>query len=428
MEMSTRPIRGNHRHSLWYERILLSFRVHYLLGVTLTSLLPALWSREWHGASVEGMGTSTAMLASAVAWMVAFRIVQQLSRHPGADPCTYVAPVVTAVYLLILAVLELMAIPFDLMQLLMSGGLALLCGWTGYRVTRRYRRLKMALVPLGNIREWFGHQDIDQRWLSGPDLESLRVDGVIIDLSCDLSDEWQRFLADCTIKRIPVHDARRFGEASTGRIGLDQIHANRYGSLMPRTSYELFKRLADILAALLMLPAALPIMAVAAMMIKRDDPGPILFRQRRSGFQGEEFDVYKMRSMYVNPDDVRPTQEGDDPRITKVGRYLRKYRIDELPQLFNVLKGEMSLIGPRPETPALTEAYERDIPFFRYRHVVRPGISGWAQVEQGYASEVEGSRIKLEYDFYYIRNFSFWMDLLVVIRTIRTIFTGSGAR
>lgn len=334
----------------------------------------------------------------------------------------------TAVYLLILTLLELMAIPFDLLQLLMSGGLALVCGWVGYRVARRYRRRKMALVPLGNIQEWFNHHDIDQRWLAGPDLEDLRVDGVIVDLSCDLSDEWQRFLADCTIKRIPVHDARRFGEAGTGRIGLDQIHANRYGSLMPKTSYELFKRLADIFAALLMLPAALPIMAVAAIMIKRDDPGPVLFRQRRSGFQGEEFDVYKMRSMYVNPDDVRPTQEGDDPRITKVGKYLRKYRIDELPQLFNVLKGDMSLIGPRPETPSLTEAYERDIPFFRYRHVVRPGISGWAQVEQGYASEVEGSRLKLEYDFYYIRNFSFWMDLLVVIRTIRTIFTGSGAR
>ncbi|WP_438764998.1 exopolysaccharide biosynthesis polyprenyl glycosylphosphotransferase [Kushneria sp. TE3] len=428
MEMTTRPVRGNHRHSLWYERILLSFRVHYLFGLVLTSLLPALWGWGWLNSTLEISSTNITVLASAIAYMVAFRTVHQLSRHPGTDPCTYVLAAVTAVYLLILMVLELLAIPFHLTQLLMSGALALLCGWVGYRVGRRYRRRKMALVPLGNIEKWFGHQDIDQRWLSGPDLENLRVDGVIVDLSCDLSDEWQRFLADCTIKRIPVYDARRFGEASTGRIGLDQIHGNRYGSLMPRTGYELLKRLADIAAVLLMLPAALPLMGVAAIMIKRDDPGPILFRQRRSGFQGEEFDVYKMRSMYVNPDDVRPTQEGEDPRITKVGKYLRKYRIDELPQLFNVLKGEMSLIGPRPETPALTEAYERDIPFFRYRHVVRPGISGWAQVEQGYASEVEGSRTKLEYDFYYIRNFSFWMDLLVVIRTIRTIFTGSGAR
>ncbi|REC93600.1 exopolysaccharide biosynthesis polyprenyl glycosylphosphotransferase [Kushneria indalinina] len=428
MEMTTRPVRSNHRHSLWYERILLSFRFHYLLGLVLTSLLPALWGWGWFTSTIEHDGANTALLASAIAYMVAFRTVHQLSRHPGTDPCMYVLAVVTAVYLLILMVLELLAIPFHMGQLLMSGLLALLCGWVGYRVARRYRRRKMALVPLGNIGEWFGHQDIDQRWLSGPDLENLRVDGVIVDLSCDLSDEWQRFLADCTIMRIPVYDARRFGEASTGRIGLDQIHGNRYGSLMPRTGYELLKRLADIAAVLLMLPAALPLMGVAAIMIKRDDPGPILFRQRRSGFQGEEFDVYKMRSMYVNPDDVRPTQEGEDPRITKVGKYLRKYRIDELPQLFNVLKGEMSLIGPRPETPALTEAYERDIPFFRYRHVVRPGISGWAQVEQGYASEVEGSRTKLEYDFYYIRNFSFWMDLLVVIRTIRTIFTGSGAR
>ncbi|WP_299260638.1 exopolysaccharide biosynthesis polyprenyl glycosylphosphotransferase [uncultured Kushneria sp.] len=428
MEMTTRPVRTNHRHSLWYERILLSFRIHYFLGLILTVSLPALWEWGWSAWTVHNDDAGTTLLASAIAWMAAFRTIQQLSRHPGTAPDTYVIPVVTAVYLTMLALLTLLSIPFSPWQLLASGLLALILGYVGYRATRRYRRLKMAIVPLGNISEWFDRQDIDQRWLSGPDLAHLRVDGVIVDLSCDLSDEWQRFLADCTIQRIPVHDARRFGEARTGRIGLDQIHANRYGSLMPRTSYELFKRLADIIAALLLLPVALPLMGAAAIMIRRDDPGPILFRQRRSGFQGEEFDVYKMRSMYVNPDDARPTQEGDDPRITKVGRYLRKYRIDELPQLFNVLKGEMSLIGPRPETPALTEAYERDIPFFRYRHVVRPGISGWAQVEQGYASEVEGSRLKLEYDFYYIRNFSFWMDLLVVIRTIRTIFTGSGAR
>ncbi|WP_456269069.1 sugar transferase [Kushneria sp. AK178] len=394
MEMTTRPVRGNHRHSLWYERILLSFRVHYLLGLTLTSLLPALWDREWSASALGAIAINTTVLASAIAWMVSFRAVHQLSRHPGTEPCMYVIVVVTAVYMLMMAVLELMAIPFHPLQLLMSGGLALLCGWVGYRATRRYRRRKMALVPLGNIEEWFSHQDIDQRWLSEPDLANLRVDGVIVDLSCDLSDEWQRFLADCTIKRIPVHDARRFGEASTGRIGLDQIHANRYGSLMPKTSYELFKRLADMFAALLMLPVALPIMGVAAILIKRDDPGPILFRQRRSGFQGEEFDVYKMRSMYVNPGDARPTQEGDDPRITKVGRYLRKYRIDELPQLFNVLKGEMSLIGPRPETPSLTEAYERDIPFFSLpprgstRHLgLGPGRAGLRLGSRGLAHQ-----------------------------------------
>ncbi|WP_158521458.1 exopolysaccharide biosynthesis polyprenyl glycosylphosphotransferase [Kushneria konosiri] len=428
MQMTTSSLRNNHRHSRWYERILLSFHTHYFLGLVLVAGLPALWQWGWSTWKLEENEVNITLLASAAAYMVAFRAVKELSHYPGTSAFSYVIPSATVVYLGVTALLVGLEIPFAPWQLLFSYLTALAFGCTGYRLAHRYRRRKMAIVPVGNVSRWFDRRDIDQRWLKSPDLENTRVDGVIVDLSSDLSTDWQRFLADCTIKRIPVHDARRFSEARLGRIGLDQIHANRYSSLMPKTSYELFKRVADIFAALMLMPVALPLMGIAAIMIKRDDPGPVLFRQRRSGFQGEEFDVYKMRSMYVNPDDVRPTQEGDDPRITKVGKYLRKYRIDELPQLFNVLKGDMSLIGPRPETPSLTEAYERDIPFFRYRHVVRPGISGWAQVEQGYASEVEGSRLKLEYDFYYIRNFSFWMDLLVVIRTIRTIFTGSGAR
>jgi len=118
----------------------------------------------------------------------------------------------------------------------------------------------------------------------------------------------------------------------------------------------------------------------------------------------------------------------DDPRITRVGHVIRKYRIDELPQIFNILKSEMSFIGPRPESVSLSEWYEEDVPFFSYRHVVRPGITGWAQVEQGYAAEVQGMTRKLQYDFYYIKHISLWLDVLISLKTVRILFTGFGAR
>jgi lipopolysaccharide/colanic/teichoic acid biosynthesis glycosyltransferase len=132
--------------------------------------------------------------------------------------------------------------------------------------------------------------------------------------------------------------------------------------------------------------------------------------------------------MYIDQKGSGFTKENKDPRITKVGKYIRKFRIDELPQIFNIFLGQMSFIGPRPESYELSQWYEKDVPFFAYRHVVRPGISGWAQVEQGYAAEVDGMKIKLEYDFYYIKNFSFWLDLLITFKTIKTIITGFGSR
>lgn len=146
------------------------------------------------------------------------------------------------------------------------------------------------------------------------------------------------------------------------------------------------------------------------------------------GFRGRPFKMYKFRSMRNDMIGTGFTQEGDEPRITRVGRVIRKYRIDELPQIFNILKGQMSFIGPRPESMQLSEWYEKDVPFFSYRHIVRPGISGWAQVSHGYAAEVEGMKVKLEHDFYYIKHFSLWLDMLIAAKTIKTILTGFGAR
>ncbi|MNZ52763.1 UDP-N-acetylgalactosamine-undecaprenyl-phosphate N-acetylgalactosaminephosphotransferase [compost metagenome] len=170
-------------------------------------------------------------------------------------------------------------------------------------------------------------------------------------------------------------------------------------------------------------------MLVTAILIKLESPGPVMFLQNRVGKGNQDFRIYKFRSMCQNSEQhgAQFAQDGD-MRVTRVGKVIRKLRIDELPQFFNVLKGDMSLIGPRPEQRTFVDQFEREIPFYMYRHIVRPGISGWAQVVHGYAADADDTRIKIEHDFYYIKHFSLWLDVLIVFKTIRTILTGFGAR
>ncbi|MBA3835552.1 MAG: sugar transferase, partial [Sphingomonas sp.] len=191
------------------------------------------------------------------------------------------------------------------------------------------------------------------------------------------------------------------------------------------------KALIDFVFAVLILPLVLPLMAVIAAIIRLDSDGPALFRQKRVGHAGRDIIVYKFRTMRtVAIEDAREsamTRE-DDVRIPKEGRVLRTLRIDELPQIFNILKWEMSWIGPRPEAEVLSVWYTSELPFYRYRHVVKPGISGWAQVNQGHVAQVGEVHEKLQYDFYYIKYFSPWLDTLILLRTIKTMLTGFGSR
>ena len=154
-----------------------------------------------------------------------------------------------------------------------------------------------------------------------------------------------------------------------------------------------------------------------------------MFIQNRVGKGNKDFRIYKFRSMSKDSEAAGAQfAQCGDMRVTRVGKVIRKLRIDELPQFFNVLKGDMSLIGPRPEQRTFVDQFEREIPFYMYRHIVRPGISGWAQVVHGYAADTDDTRIKIEHDFYYIKHFSLWLDVLIVFKTIKTILTGFGAR
>ena len=187
------------------------------------------------------------------------------------------------------------------------------------------------------------------------------------------------------------------------------------------------KRVADLLVAAALLALTSPFLLLAALLIWLEDRGPVFYVQQRSGWLGRTFQVYKLRTMQVASPDAPPswTVPGDQ-RITRVGLWLRRLRLDELPQLINVLNGDMSLIGPRPERPELEHELEARIPHYRKRHWMRPGLSGWAQVCAPYAASVEDSALKLSYDLYYMKYFSTWLDLIILFRTIKTVLKAGG--
>ena len=187
------------------------------------------------------------------------------------------------------------------------------------------------------------------------------------------------------------------------------------------------KRMADLLLAAALLLVAAPLLLFVAFLIWLEDRGPVMYAQQRTGWLGRPFTVYKLRTMTEQaPDAPARWTEPSDQRITKVGGLLRRVRLDELPQLFNVLNGEMSLIGPRPERPELEGELEQRILHYRKRHWMRPGLSGWAQVSAPYASSIEDSDFKLSYDLYYLRNFSTWLDLVILLRTVKTVLKAGG--
>ena len=228
-------------------------------------------------------------------------------------------------------------------------------------------------------------------------------------------------------QRIPVLPQQSYREQVTGRVDHHEVDAAELMQLRPYRRYMMIKRLSDIIMASVGIILLSPLMVVVAVMIKLESSGPAIFIQRRVGESGREFKMYKFRSMVQDAEKSGAKfATASDARITSLGRIIRKLRIDELPQLFNVLMGTMSMIGPRPEQKAFVEDLEKEIPLYPIRHAVRPGITGWAQVMQGYADDVSSTDVKLSYDLFYIKNLSLMMDMVIFFKTIKTIITGFG--
>ena len=232
---------------------------------------------------------------------------------------------------------------------------------------------------------------------------------------------------------VHVNDFSSFIERETGRVDLDTVNPSWLifsdGFSSGRAVSSAAKRIFDIAASLLLLLLTLPVIVLFAVLVKLDSRGPAFYRQNRVGLFGQNFDVIKLRSMRTDAEvDGAQFAQTDDPRVTRIGRFIRKVRIDELPQTWSVLKGEMSFVGPRPERPEFVADLEEKLPFYAERHMVKPGITGWAQINYPYGANLEDSRHKLEYDLYYAKNYTPFLDLIIMLQTVRVVLWHDGAR
>jgi len=425
----------NHSHrrfSRWYEILLLNNFFLFLLGLFVVVFLPAYinWGPQllhWPMGEAE----RNTLIANGLAFSASGVILRKFKAFPGTRSLAFIIPTVLMMWLVVFT-LFLFFREEAYSRPVLAASFVLALGWSflGHLLSRRYRIPKLAIVPYGRALELTDVDNAIIELLAQPELEGRRFDGIVADLhATDLPAEWQSFLARCTLARIPVYHSQQIIESLTGRVKVDHLSENIFGQLLPSSSHSLMKRIADTVLVLATAPLWVPVMFLTGVAIKLESKGSMFFTQERVGQGGKSFKVYKLRSMREDSEKHGAQfAEANDARITRVGAFIRKTRLDEVPQFINVLKGEMSVIGPRPEQRVFVEQFSQEIPFYAYRHVVKPGITGWAQVVHGYAADADDTRIKIEHDFYYIKNFSLWLDILIVVKTIRTVFTGFGAR
>lgn len=369
-----------------------------------------------------------------IAILLGVFLIRNVGRYPGVERASAIIPSFSVSFGILVVALLMLRLDYSRWGLAGAYICAIFIFYLGYAQIFGRRRLKIAVIPLGDdIRSLLDVPGIDWIVFEAPDRTLPAVDAVAVDLRIDLPDAWDQRVADLALTDMPVYHSKHLMESLTGRVELEHLSETSYGTLSPSDNYMIPKSIIDRLAAAIALVILAPFLIVVAILIRFDSTGPAIFRQERIGFRGKPFTVYKFRTMRTRTIDNAGarddaiTRENDD-RITLLGRFLRRSRIDELPQIINILKGEMSWIGPRPEAAVLSKWYEDEIPFYRYRHVVRPGVTGWAQVMQGHVADVSEVRSKLYYDFYYIKNFSLWIDSLIVFRTMMTMLTGFGAK
>ncbi len=362
-------------------------------------------------------------------------LIYRFDRFTGNSKISSSINMLLGSYFALMMMIFLLRLPYSIKTLAIGLMIAAIQLALMVRLNLNKSRLTLALIPSGYSQQFKSikqHQfsELSETWMRQDNLSVLKnYDGLVVDFrSGALSQAWESFVARAAIHGIPVYSAHHLYESMTGSVDIKHLMENNLGVLAPSKLYMMQKRCLESLLIIIFSPLIILLSIIVALMVTFDGYGKVVFVQERIGLAGRVFKMYKFRTM-TPYDPSKPQKLSDDHhRVTPIGAILRKYRLDELPQLWNVLKGEMSLIGPRPETAVLHAEYEKSVPFYAYRSIVRPGITGWAQVMHGYTSNSDQAGTKLTYDFYYIKHFSFWLDLLIVFRTIRVILSGFGAR
>ncbi|WP_394646653.1 sugar transferase [uncultured Sphingomonas sp.] len=401
-------------------------------GVALPAAITAFWLRL--GVVNEPQFRSS-VLGSVIAIVIGFALIRRMTAYPGTGAFGMLLPAFGTVFGALTAVLLGMRINYSGIFLSISFVSTLIGAFTVFLIRERSSRAHFNVVPHGATPLLYEIREVDWTTMERPELPDKPNEAIVADLRYDHDSEWERMLAEAAIRGHPVYHTKQVWESLTGRVAIEHMSENSFGSLLPNLAYRRVKRLGDVVGAFILLPLLLIPMIIIGLLIRLDSKGPVFFVQQRMGYRGYVFPMFKFRTMRpreaLSCDIAARTDaitQSDDVRITKIGRFLRRARLDELPQILNVLRGEMSFIGPRPEAVALSRWYEDEIPFYRYRHIVRPGITGWAQVKQGHVAELSDIDQKLSYDFYYIKNFSLWLDTLIVLKTGPTMLSGFGSK
>lgn len=402
-----------------------------LLGAVAVAVVAPFLARFGVNPAVHVWDQADTSLLVLVGILASHVFLKKFALYPAQDPFSTVIPAVSASFAAILLLIT--AGHLDYSRALLFMGFVMTLVWYGGVAALRARLLRprLAVIPLGTGRELPALARAEWRTLREP-LPAIRphaIDGVVVDLTHDIGKDWEGFVVDCAARGIPIYDSTRTREFMTGEVDLARAGDIGVDALHPQRSYTYLKSVVDVAAALVLLPVVLLVLGALAVVIRIDSPGPVLFVQKRMGYRGRIFNCYKLRSMHADAHRTGPSFTASaDPRITRVGRFIRKYRLDELPQVFNILKGEMSWIGPRPEAVELALEYGRHIPYYAFRHSVKPGITGWAAIRQGNVAEVEEATRKLRHDFFYIKNISASLDAFITVKTIWIVLTGFGSR
>jgi sugar transferase (PEP-CTERM system associated) len=291
----------------------------------------------------------------------------------------------------------------------------------------------VSAVPLDSSERIFGFPVLG----SAPEIESIAKRTSVSNIIVALEDRRRvlptRELVTLRVQGVRIDDAPSALAALTGRVSLRSVKPGWFvfSDGFRRSKWnDLLKRILDLVASVVGLLISTPIMVAVGLAIRLDSKGPIIYRQTRVGRMGKCFEALKFRSMQCDAEKESGAQwaKQNDPRVTRIGAFLRKYRLDEIPQFINVIRGDMSFVGPRPERPCFVEMLRESVPYYDERHSVRPGITGWAQVQYCYGASVEDAFNKLEYDFYYLKHMSILFDLAIILKTVRIVLGGHGGR
>lgn len=401
-------------------------------GIALAICLPLLVRNVIWSTSLDGAGQSNTAIGAAVAIILSYISYRKIHILPGISSGSYIITSFTIWFSILMLFLSMFRLEYSTVQFAASYTISVGYFLFVHLFVVSRRRVVLGFVPgaataklpeIGRV-EWYR--------ITSPDSPLPSLSGVVVDLGSDHSDAWSSRIAAFALEGVPVYHVSDVIENLTGMVEIRHLSENTLGSLNPNDVYFLLRRVTDAVLSGVALLTLIPIFLLVGIAIKLDSPGPVFFKQARVGFRKRVFTVYKFRTMisFQTPITARHAEitRENDPRITRFGRILRKFRIDEMPQLINVIKGDMGLIGPRPEALSLSKWYEAEIPFYHYRHIIKPGITGWAQVSQGHVSDITDVSQKLHLDFYYVKNFSFWLDVLIVLKTLRVMFGGIGAK